>query len=165
MQTRSAGRAGVICALAVIAATLATILPIASATASDIPLMISTQQTFNGKTYGFCFSGISAKAGNNPAKTITASCAGSFQTSTSVSSDNPLLITFFGPITVTCPNGKVATTKLGSAGAHYSLFLVTGVGQNSSSVRYNSPCGDNNAFSLQMSAWFPMAAWVVSISP
>jgi hypothetical protein len=165
MRMRNIGRAGFARVLAAIAAVFVIAVTIAPATASDFPLMVSTQQTFNGKTYGFCFSGISAKAGNNPAKTITASCTGSFQTSTSVSSDNPLLITFFGPITVTCPNGKVATTKLGSVGALYSLFLVTGMTQNSSTVRYNSPCGDNNAFSLGVQAWFPMAAWVISVSP
>ena len=165
MRKRSAARAGLIGALAVMVTTLAAVLPMASARASDIPLNISTQQTFNGKTYGFCFSGISAKAGSNPLKTITASCTGTFTTATSIPSDNPLLITFFGPITVTCPNGKVAATKLGSAGALYSLFLVTGMGQNSSTVRYDSPCGDNNAFTLGVNAWFPMAAWVIYVSP
>jgi hypothetical protein len=165
MRERSAGRAGLICVLAGIATILATVLPSAPARANDIPLNLSTQQTFNGKTYGFCFSGISAKAGSNPQKTLTASCTGTFTTSTSIPSDNPLLITFFGPITVTCPNGKVAATKLGSTGALYSLFLVTGMGQNSSSIQYDSPCGDKNVFSLGVSAWFPMAAWVIYISP
>jgi hypothetical protein len=163
MQIRSAILARALAVM--IAAAFAALLPVASARANDFPLMFSTQQTFNGKTYGFCFSGISAKAGNNPAKTITASCAGTFQTNTSIPTDNPLTVTFFGPITVTCPNGKVATTKLGSVGALYSLFLVTGMTQNSSTVRYNSPCGDNNAFSLGVQAWFPMAAWAISVSP
>ncbi len=133
--------------------------------ASDISLTFNTQQTFNGRTYGFCFSGISARAGNNPAKTITAPCAGTFQTNTSISSDYPLIITFFGPITVTCPNGKVATTKLGSVGALYSLFLITGANQTSSRVNYTSPCGDDTAISLSVQAWFPMAAWVISVMP
>lgn len=162
---RSAGRAGFARVLAAIAAVFAIALTIAPARASDVPMSISTQQTFNGKTYGFCFSGISAKTGNNPVKTINASCTGSLQTSTSVPSDAPLIITFFGPITVTCPNGKIAATKLGSVGALYSLFLIPGASQTSTSISVTSPCGDNNRFSLSMSAWSPMGAWVFYVTP
>lgn len=144
MQMRSVGRAAPARVLAVIMiAAFAALLPIAPARAdNNIPLTITTQQTFNGKTYGFCFSGITAKAGSNPIQTIAPSCSGTFSTSTSVPVTNPLLITFYGPITVTCPNGKVATTKLGSTGALYSF-----------------------GFALGVNAWFPMAAWVVYISP
>ena len=132
-------------------------LPIAPARASDVPMSISTQQTFNGKTYGFCFSGISAKAGNNPVKTITASCTGSFQTSTSVLERRPAHHKLLRADHRDLPQRQDRHDQAGEC--RRALFLVPRPRRsgNIHSIAVQQPLRRQQQHSrCRCSAWFPM---------
>lgn len=141
-------------ALGVLAALFGGVVP---ALADDtIEMSFVFKQVFNNKSYGFCFSDIQyIQYGLAPAgrvEHIQRICSGTFSASATLPNKYPIQLNFFGPISVTCPNGQVANTKLGNNNMLFNLMLNSGATETSTTVTYPSPCGDNTVLPLEVGA-------------